>query len=148
MSRNTTILLAVVVLLILGGWYFISSQKTESPSTAPQVSPQQETEATDEALMEDDEGDIDEMTVEITSSGFMPKDIVIKVGESVTWMNEDSADHQVNSAPHPTHTTYKPLNTLGALKAGEKKLLTFPEAGTYKYHDHLNPSLTGVVTVE
>jgi len=53
----------------------------------------------------------------------------------------------VNSALHPTHLEYPPLN-LGVIKPGESKSLTFPEAGTYKYHDHLNPSLFGSVTVQ
>ena len=147
MSRNTTILLAVV-LLVLGGWYFLSSQKTQAPSTAPQASPQEKTEATNEGSMkEDDEEVMEKITIEITSSGFMPKNITIKVSEAVTWNNTDSADHTVNSAVHPTHQVYPPLN-LGVIKSGEKKSLTFPEKGTYKYHDHLNPSLTGSITVE
>ena len=85
--------------------------------------------------------------VTISSNGFSPQNVTIKAGDSVSWMNSDSANHTVNSDPHPTHTAYSPLN-LGLMKPGEKKSLTFPTAGTYKYHDHLNPSSTGTVTVQ
>lgn len=85
--------------------------------------------------------------VQITSSGFTPQNITVKAGESVTWVNEDTESHQVNSAVHPTHQVYPRLN-LGVIKPAETKELSFPDAGSYKYHDHLNPSLTGSVTVE
>lgn len=144
MSRNTTIGLAVVVLLILGLWYFLSSQKTQNSPVTVEETPSVTTPATESATTDTTE----QIQVTISASGFLPKDVTIKVGEPVTWSNVDSVDHTVNSAPHPTHTDYKPLNSVGTLKSGEKKSLTFPEAGTYKYHDHLNPSLTGSVTVE
>lgn len=145
MSRNTTIGLVVVVLVILAGWYLLQSQKGQAPTPSPQVTTEEVSPSTEEAT---EAAEVEENVVKITSSGFSPKDITIKIGESVTWMNEDSESHQVNSAVHPTHQLYPPLNTVGLLKQGAKKSLSFPEAGTYKYHDHLNPSLTGSVTVE
>lgn len=145
MSRNVWIGV-VVVLVILAGWYFIQSQQRQAvPSPAPQVSPQEETPATSEATPSET---ADKNVVKVSSSGFSPQNITITVGESVTWINEDSENHQIQSAVHPTHQLYPPLNTVGLLKSGEKKSLSFPEAGTYKYHDHLNPSFTASVTVE
>lgn len=133
MSKNTTIGLVALVLVVLAGWYFVQSQKSQAPSPATESA--QPAEA------------MEKNVVKITSSGFMPKDLTIKAGESVTWMNDDTLDHTVNSAVHPTHQVYLPLN-LGTLQSGEKKSLNFPEAGSYKYHDHLNPTLFGSVTVE
>jgi len=146
MSRNTTTWLVVVVLVILAGWYFIQSQKPQPvPTPAPQASPEVSAPATESAAPTEA---MEENIVKISSSGFSPQNITIAVGESVTWLNEDTENHQIQSAVHPTHRLYPPLNTVGLLKPGEKKSLSFPTAGTYKYHDHLNPSLTGSVTVE
>lgn len=145
MSNKNLTIGVIVVLAILAGWYFLQSQKGQTPLPAPQVATEEASPSTSEATPSET---MEKNVVKVSSSGFMPQNITIKAGESVTWMNEDSEDHQVNSAPHPTHTTYKPLNNVGLLKAGEKKSLSFPEAGTYKYHDHLNPSLTGSVTIE
>lgn len=147
MSRNTTIGLVVVVLAILLGWYFLQSQKTQAPTPYPQASPaaSPQTPATESAVTTEA---MEENVVKVSSSGFSPQSITIKAGESVTWVNENSEDHQVQSAIHPTHQLYPPLNTVGLIKSAEKKSLSFPEAGTYKYHDHLNPSLTASITVE
>lgn len=142
MPRNTWIAAIVVLILVLGGW-FLTRPKQSSTLTPSIVSTPAPTEssATEGAKMSE------ETTVTISSSGFSPKDITIKAGSSVTWVNEDSNDHQVNSAVHPTHQLYLPLN-LEVIKPEETKSLIFPEVGTYKYHDHLNPTLFGSVTVE
>ena len=142
MSKNVWIAVAVVV-LVAGGWLLTRPQTAPAPTPAVVSTPQPtESSATEGAMMEKSKN-----IVTISSSGFSPKDITIKAGEAVTWTNSDTADHNVNSAPHPTHTIYSPLN-LDTIKPGEEKSLTFPRTGTYKYHDHLNPSLFGSVTVE
>ena len=87
------------------------------------------------------------LTISVTDTGFSPANLQIKVGETVTWTNNISSDIAVASSPHPAHTDYPPLN-LGASKPGESKTLMFPTAGTYKYHNHLNPSQYGVIIVQ
>lgn len=145
MSRNATIGLVVVILLFLAGWYYFQSQKGGVSYTAPRPTPTvtqpKKSPATSSAQT------VEKNVVTISSGGFSPKKITIKAGETVTWKNDDRANHTVNSTPHPVHTDYQPLN-LGTIRSGETKSLQFPTAGTYKYHDHLNPSLTGSVTVE
>lgn len=147
MSRNVVIGIVIVVVVVILGWYFLRQQggisygptQTQTPTfTKPQKSPQ----ATSAAVPTSGKN-----VVTISSVGFSPKNITIKAGETAVWKNDDSANHAVNSTPHPIHTDYQPLN-LGTIKSGKTKSLQFPTAGTYKYHDHLNPSLTGSVTVE
>lgn len=145
MSRNVWIGIAVVV-LILAGWFLLRpKQKAETAPANVSTPPISESTA---AATEEVTIQANQNAVTITSAGFSPQEITVKVGESVTWVNAGSEDHQVNSAPHPIHTAYTPLNTVGLLKPGDKQSLTFPTAGTYKYHDHLNPSLFGSVTVQ
>lgn len=150
MSRNVTIGIAVVILVILLGWFYLKSQRSSYAPAPVQATPSpQAIQPTENPATSSAETPnlIKENAVTITSAGFSPQSITIKAGEVVVWTNGDSADHTVNSAPHPTHTAYPPLN-LGVIKPGDKKSLTFPAAGTYKYHDHLNPSLFGSVTVQ
>ena len=150
MSKNVVIVLVVIIVLALAGWYFLKPQQLSAPQTPTDVTstptPTQSPTATEDAMMEKEQV-MEKNTVQITSAGFSPKSISIKVGESVTWMNSDSQKHTVNSIPHPVHTDYQPLN-LGVIQPDNQKSLTFDKVGTYKYHDHLNPSLTGAVTVE
>lgn len=147
MSRNVVITGVVIIVLVLAGWYFVVAKKSSTPQVpaavtqtpAPTRSPVSS--ASEGAMM------TEKNVVKITSVGFSPKSVTIKAGEPVTWMNNDSDDHTVNSDKHPTHILYPFLN-LGLIKPGEKKSVTISKTGTSTYHDHLNPSLAGSVTVE
>ncbi len=146
MSKNAVLVAAGILILIVGGWFLMRPKQTSTviPQADVATDPSTESNAvtTDGATVEETGNG-----VTITTNSYSPKDITIKVGESVTWTNSDSIVHTVNSAVHPTHQVYPPLN-LDNIQPGDKKSLVFPTAGVYKYHDHLNPSLTGQVTVE
>jgi plastocyanin len=90
---------------------------------------------------------VDEAVVTLTSSGFEPKELTIKVGQKVVWKNESGGTASVNSGPHPVHTAYPPLN-LGNFDDGETLNLVFDKKGSFSYHNHLNPSQTGKIKVE
>ncbi len=101
-------------------------------------------------------------TVAITSSGFSPSALTIKRGETVAFINKDSQGHWPASAMHPTHTVYpgsdiakcgtneqeKNFDACRSLMQGETFSFQFDEAGSWNYHDHLNPSRTGKIVVE
>lgn len=149
-TRNLLIIAAVVILVAVGGFLFVKSQQQSSQVPTPEEIKQNVTiteqsaspaeSASPSAMMES-------VVVTITDSGFSPSAATVKVGESVTWINKGSTKHTVDSAVHPTHQVYPRLN-LGAINPGESKTLSFPDAGTFKYHDHLNPQFTGSVTVQ
>lgn len=142
MSKNLLVTLVVVGVIVIAGIWLLTGSKKTSPAPAYQTNPAPAVQETSSPSAQ-----VSQMKVTITSSGFTPQSITVKVGDTVIWVNQDSESHTVNSVVHPTHLVYPPLN-LGNLKPGEEKSLSFPEAGTYKYHDHLNPSLTGSVVVE
>lgn len=143
-SRNATYAVVILVVIVIG--WFLTRPKQATAPTSPAITTPSSTESATSPASEG--GTLQEKNiVEVTGSGFSPADITIKVGGSVTWQNRDTVDHIVNSAVHPTHLVYPPLN-LGVMKPGESRSLTFPTAGIYKYHDHLNPSLFGSITVQ
>jgi plastocyanin len=100
--------------------------------------------------------------VKITSSGFTPKTLRIKAGETVKFLNEDSSPHWPASDIHPTHEVYpgssiskcgtseqsKIFDSCRGLAKGESFEFTFNEKGSWNYHDHLNPRLKGTIIVE
>ncbi len=86
-------------------------------------------------------------TVNVTNSGFDPKLITVKRGEVVIWMNTTTKKATVNSDDHPTHKLNAFLN-LGSFNAKSSVQAYFAEAGTYTYHNELNPSQKGTVIVE
>lgn len=86
--------------------------------------------------------------VGITSKGFMPQTIKVKKGVQIIWTNTDKSAHKVSSDPHPTHTNLAGLNS-PTLLANQTYSYIFETAGTYTYHDHLNPfKFKGIVVVE
>ncbi|MDO8619573.1 MAG: cupredoxin domain-containing protein [Candidatus Daviesbacteria bacterium] len=145
MSRN--IIIVVVVLALVAGFFLLTRNSTplstttgpeniSTESASPSSSPASSSATTTQNL------------VTVGSAGYNPASITIKAGDTITWKNTDSANHTVNSDPHPTHGLYPILNTVGLLQPGKEKSATFTTAGTYTYHDHLNPSLKGTVTVQ
>lgn len=100
-----------------------------------------------------------ENTIVMTSSGFSPSSLEISVDDTITFVSEEGV-HWPASAVHPTHTVYpgSDINKCGSgeeifdscrgLSAGESFSFTFNEAGTWAYHDHLNPSIFGRIIVQ
>lgn len=92
----------------------------------------------------------------ITSSGFSPNALTISAGETVAFINKDSEPHWPASAMHPTHKVYpesggcigSKFDACRGLEQSNTFSFTFNQKGTWKYHDHLNPSLTGAIVVE
>lgn len=95
-------------------------------------------------------------TVEIISSGFSPNTLTINVGDTVTFVNKDSTTHWPASNIHPTHTLYpesggcigSKFDACNSLAQGETFSFTFNEKGSWNYHDHLQPGLTGTIIVK
>lgn len=85
--------------------------------------------------------------IQMTSSGFSPSTLTIKQGDTVKFTNSDTSPHWPASAPHPTHTDYPAFDAKKSIAASESWSLTFDKVGAWKFHDHLNPSSFGTITV-
>src|SRR3989344_4949133 len=86
--------------------------------------------------------------VSIGPQGFNPAAITVKKGTTVIFLNEDlGAPHQPASNPHPIHTDYPGFDAGEPISPGGSYSFPFNRAGTWRYHDHLNPSRAGTVIV-
>jgi plastocyanin len=146
MSKNLWTVIIVVIVLLAGGWLFVSTRSQVTPPTV--TAPASGSPIGSAAPEGTESAQTAENLITITTTSFSPDTLTIKVGDSVTWTNSDTKLHTVNSDPHPAHTLYPDLNDVGNISAGQSKSFTFTEVGTYKYHDHLNPSLVGTIIVE
>lgn len=87
--------------------------------------------------------------VSITSAGFVPATIAVKVGQAVVWTNKDSSPHWVASDPYPTDNALAGLNAKQDMNYNGSFSFIFSKAGTYTYHDQLNPyTLKGTIVVK
>ena len=79
--------------------------------------------------------------VMIKNFAFAPAALVVRVGTTVTWTNQDTEAHTVTSTG-----SGGPLNS-AALDTGQTFSFTFTTAGTYSYLCTIHPFMTATVTV-
>ena len=78
-------------------------------------------------------------TVSIKRAAFSPATVSIVAGDSIRWRNDDTQNHQIVSATGAFASA--------VLARGKTYTFRFDVAGTYRYRDALNPSVTGTVKV-
>jgi len=76
---------------------------------------------------------------------YIPSNIVVEKGKSVTWLNEDSSFHSVTSGFYPEPSG---LFDSGHLDPYESYTLSFDNLGTYDYFCTLHPWMKAQVIVE
>ena len=84
-------------------------------------------------------------TITITASGVSPQTLTVSPGTRVTFVNNDTRNHEMNSDPHPSHVDCPEINQVGFLAPGQSKqtgnLNTVRMCG---YHDHNQPTTTSL----
>ena len=133
--KRWLLIIGFLLVVILGALFLL--RKDKGPAEAITSTPDESATATPEV----------KNLITLTSSGFSPISLTVKIGDTVTWLNNDGIIATVNSDPHPVHTEYEPLN-LGNFTKGKTHTLTFPTPGTYGYHNHFNPNQRGTIIVE
>ena len=86
-------------------------------------------------------------SIEMSETSFTPSDLTIRQGETVRFINKGSTDMWPASAFHPTHEVCPGFDALRAIKQGETYSYTFNEVKDCPFHDHLNLSLRGKISV-
>ena len=134
---RTVFLLVLVPVLLLAGLYS-SYVFSKTPDTGLK----------DESLFITKEqvapGD---MVVIITPDGFLPKEVTVKQGERVVWLNERGTYAWPASDLHPTHSIYPEFDPLEPVPEGQAWSFIFRKTGEWRYHDHLKPNFRGLVKV-
>jgi plastocyanin len=92
------------------------------------------------------------LTITITSNGANPKTLTVAPGSQVTFVNNDSIDHQMYSDPHPEHTDCPELDSVGYLAPGQSRQTeNLNTVRTCGFHDHIhfeNDALKGSITIQ
>jgi len=153
----------VLFVIILGVLLLLSAcrQLEEPVQSAVAVQEDVSEESIADDVAPEGESVLEEVTIEMTSSGFSPSDVTVKAGGTVIFVNNDINGHWPASAIHPTHTVYpgsskdkcgtaeqvKTFDACGEVASGESYSFKFTEVGSWKYHDHLNAGDTGTIMV-
>lgn len=144
MNSKLLIGLAAVVIIVVVGLVVLGGNKNQTQTSPTNQSVEQPT--TPQAQSQQQQ-QVTTLTITADSSGFSPAILTVKTGTRVIWANKTGGDISVNSAEHPTHRLFPELN-LGHIPNDSNGSVVFDKPGTYKYHDHYNPSRTGTVVVE
>jgi plastocyanin len=112
-------------------------QLPSAPVTVPKVKPRQQQEATGKPTA----------TVRMTDSGYSPKVLKIKQGQTVEFVNDSKTDYWPASDPHPTHTDYPGFDAQKTILPGKSWDFTFNRTGTYGYHNHLAPETHAEIVI-
>lgn len=90
-------------------------------------------------------------TITITAAGTSPRELVVPRGTRVTFVNNDGIGHDMNSDPHPQHTSCTDMNVGFVASAQSRQTDVLNIARTCGYHDHNQPSnvnLQGTIRIE
>ena len=78
--------------------------------------------------------------VKIDNFTFNPKQVTVKAGDTVTWVNHDDIPHTVTSKTMAFRSK--------ALDSDDKFSFTFTAPGSFDYFCSLHPMMTGTIVVE
>jgi len=70
---------------------------------------------------------------------YMPDELSVATGSTVTWMNTDTVSH--------TSTSDESGWNSGTIAPGGRFSFTFERAGTFRYHCTIHPGMVGTVVV-
>jgi len=166
---SKVVLVLAVVLLVGGGAFYYFRQSAEAPAgdsmkedEAAMMAEKDKKMVEEDIKMTEDKMMESGNIIKFTESGFTPKEVKIKVGETVTFKNESSRTVAPASAMHPTHKAYpgsdinkcgtadqsKIFDSCAGIPAGKMWSFTFTQKGSWGYHNHLNPKDFGKIIVE
>ncbi len=88
-----------------------------------------------------------DFVVTIKDDAFEPALLTVKKNSRVVFKNESSEPRWPASDLHPTHGIYPEFDPLKELAPGEEWAFVFEKPGKWKFHDHLESKIKGIVTV-
>ncbi len=88
------------------------------------------------------------VTVVLTDTGFVPQNIRILKGATVTFSTTRESEFWPASNPHPSHFLLTGFDPKAPIPSGDTWSYTFRDAGVWGYHDHVRSYFVGIVYVE
>jgi plastocyanin len=144
-SRGLLIGIVIAALAIAGLIIFVLNNQ---PTAAPDSENNQANTPTGSAERDNEvaPNPSERMTITFNGDNFEPNELTVKKGTVITVKNESSRDVQFSSNDHPAHRDNTEMN-LKTLAPGESASYTATAVGKWGFHDHIDESKTGTITV-
>lgn len=86
-------------------------------------------------------------SVTLSESGFRPQVLTINKGDRIKFSNILNRSFWPASDPHPTHVFFAGFDSKKEIHSNDTWTYEFQKSGQWAYHDHLDPSVRGQITV-
>jgi len=91
-------------------------------------------------------------TITISNNAVCPQNITVSRGAQVTFTNNDTRNHDMESDPHPEHTDCPEINQAGFIAPGQSRqtgnLVTARRCGFHDHQNFENTALRGSITIQ
>lgn len=130
MSTKLIAGIIIVAVIVVGAIYLLGRNSGSSPMSSQT---QMQTSPTSTVPVSGN-------SVTIQNFAFAPATLMVKVGDKVTWTNQDSVGHSATADDGSWDT--------GLLSQGQSGSVTFSKTGTFTYHCSIHPTMHGTVIVQ
>jgi plastocyanin len=120
MNQKMVIGIIAVLIIIVGALYYYSGYNYGTPSVSGTPNPQAQNQ------------------ISIKNFAFGPAVLNIQVGDTVTWVNNDSATHRIKGGNFESSD----------MANGQSYSFKFTSAGTFDYICSIHPSMKGTIIVK
>lgn len=131
-KKILTMSVSAVVVIVLAG-IFLNTSMEDIENTAPMVDYVSITMSSSRPGCEADK------------TCYVPNQIVVDSGQTITWINEDSAFHTITSGHYDQHDG---VFDSGQLDPAQKFSHTFAEPGQFSYYCKLHPWMEGEIVIK
>jgi plastocyanin len=93
---------------------------------------------------------VDPPIIRLAPTGAEPRQLIVAVGERVTFINNDTQPHDIAGGPDPATPDCREIDTVGFLVPGQsRQTAPLTVARSCDYHDHSNhaPVFTGRIVI-
>ncbi len=143
--------IALVVVIALAAIFSLRPSDVEGCSkesaTTAQLTANSEETATSSAQSEE----VKVLLISYEDGNFSPNCVLIKSGDTVTFVNKSDENIEIAADPHPIHTGNKEVSGgefVLPVAPGKAEQVTLSKTGNTGFHNHLHSSATGLIIVE
>lgn len=85
--------------------------------------------------------------VDYDGQAFVPAELTVEACDILRFTNRSDTPVQPAVGPHPSHEVFPEFDAGRPLEKGETFSLVVNRVGTFSFHDHENPAITGKLLV-
>ena len=137
---NKIIIGIIIAIIVIGGGAFFLNKNNFSQTQMQNIPTQTQGQAPTSPTTGSTQATAGKNAVTIQNFAFSPETLTVKVGDKITWTNQDSAGHSATADDNSFDT--------GVIGQGQSGSITFSKAGTYTYHCSVHPMMKGTIVVQ